>query len=981
MFREMEKDLSSRGYKIGGFNGTIGNAYMVLHLQNRERNHEDPNLDEAIKYTELEIAGNEVNSENWRRGYRTIGEVYLLKRNPSKAIESFEKATEIEPNGIDELYADTRYALSIQRSIKSITNRKQENEKAINDLEKALKHAPRMTPLWAKINRNLGNIYREFNSGDPSKDFKKSLYHTEQAESFFTKEKYPNDWAQIQHNLGTLYSADTRGDRSANLENAIAAYKRTLEIHTKKDYPQYYGLTNCALGLAYLFRIMGNRQENLALALKHLKEAESHLDPELSGQWLGDCYNGLAGVYLTEGADTKKETLSIALEYLEKAKEIYKANGNKDREMDAMNNITKLYSDLLELDASFADNAIRNSLLVLRSVKKEDDPKRWASYVRNHAVLLFNINRATGGGTSYNEILNYLSESLTVYKEDTYLQDYHDILVTMGHIHFLRTNWEKALETYAKSIKAGETLLLSTFTEDGRKQLIKETELGYIRSAYCLVKIGRSEEAVLMIEAAKARLLGETLIYSSIDDTSIPDSTRKKLSELQEKINRLEYRMRQSDGKRNTTNLAEELGLARDSLKMITEQLRQTHPYFGQRLNSFQEIVDEIPEEGALIAFLVTSAGGFVFVLPKTISKIGPANIVELPTITTESISHRLNIENPKSWVSLLNEIDRLQEPNEFFNWFRNFYGFMNFNWEIIMKAVYDRLVQLGIRQGSRLLFLPQGGLWFLALHASSWIDNGRMKSFNDDYIISYTPSLFINKICKARLLKNSDFQKKLLAIGDTVGDLPFANDEVSLIANKFSSSIVLSMEDATGKNILRQVNEASYVHFACHGNYDWSNVMHSAIVLRNNEQLELSQILSKFNLRNNRLVTLSACESGLTDLRGSADEFVGLPSGFILAGATGVFSSLWRVEDAATCLIMDALYDEMIQRNQLPAVALYNAQQRLRNLTVADISILKKPDGKKIIQRFEFLFPQLQPTDRLFDDPYFWAGFTLIGT
>jgi CHAT domain len=36
------------------------------------------------------------------------------------------------------------------------------------------------------------------------------------------------------------------------------------------------------------------------------------------------------------------------------------------------------------------------------------------------------------------------------------------------------------------------------------------------------------------------------------------------------------------------------------------------------------------------------------------------------------------------------------------------------------------------------------------------------------------------------------------------------------------------------------------------------------------------------------RLVTLSACETGITDImKGSADEFVGLPAGFMLAGCS----------------------------------------------------------------------------------------------
>jgi CHAT domain-containing protein len=57
------------------------------------------------------------------------------------------------------------------------------------------------------------------------------------------------------------------------------------------------------------------------------------------------------------------------------------------------------------------------------------------------------------------------------------------------------------------------------------------------------------------------------------------------------------------------------------------------------------------------------------------------------------------------------------------------------------------------------------------------------------------------------------------------------------------------------------------------------------------------------------RLVTLSACETGITDVMiGSADEFVGL-----LAGVPCVVSSLWSVPDIATAILMQRFYSNHI--------------------------------------------------------------------
>jgi CHAT domain-containing protein len=58
------------------------------------------------------------------------------------------------------------------------------------------------------------------------------------------------------------------------------------------------------------------------------------------------------------------------------------------------------------------------------------------------------------------------------------------------------------------------------------------------------------------------------------------------------------------------------------------------------------------------------------------------------------------------------------------------------------------------------------------------------------------------------------------------------------------------------------------------------------------------------------RLVTLSACETGITDIvKGSADEFVGLPASFMLTGVPCVVSSLWLIPDIPTSLLMERFY------------------------------------------------------------------------
>ncbi len=140
--------------------------------------------------------------------------------------------------------------------------------------------------------------------------------------------------------------------------------------------------------------------------------------------------------------------------------------------------------------------------------------------------------------------------------------------------------------------------------------------------------------------------------------------------------------------------------------------------------------------------------------------------------------------------------------------------------------------------------------------------------------------------------------------------------------------------------------------------------------------------------LRDCELVVLSACDTR----RGAriGDSFMALPWGFFHAGTPTVIASLWRVDDIAASLLMQRFYENLfgVHGETLSLTdSLEQAKTWLRTATRRDLrgylSSLddngrsREPNGSSSELRATSVAPEsLLP----YADPYFWAGFVLIG-
>jgi len=316
-----------------------------------------------------------------------------------------------------------------------------------------------------------------------------------------------------------------------------------------------------------------------------------------------------------------------------------------------------------------------------------------------------------------------------------------------------------------------------------------------------------------------------------------------------------------------------------------------------------------------------------------------------------------------------------------------------------------------------QLILIPHRFLHLLPLHAIPVNHNAENSRCLLDLFaggVSYAPSCQLLQQVQQR--KRPDFQS-LFAIQNPTGDLNYTDLEVQVIQSYFNTANVLKKTAATLTAINNtDLNTYHCAHFSCHGYFNLTNPGKSALILadapiadtpkkpdserylnvRAGETNDLDKCLTldkifTLKLDKCRLVTLSACETGLIDSNNTSDEYIGLPSGFLLAGSKAVVSSLWTVSDLSTAFLMMKFYENLQTINSV-FFALNQAQQWLRNLTTEEFEALLVKYDPQIEEIFAQLPEEKRPVARAilrrtckrkpypFAASFYWAGFTATG-
>ena len=193
-----------------------------------------------------------------------------------------------------------------------------------------------------------------------------------------------------------------------------------------------------------------------------------------------------------------------------------------------------------------------------------------------------------------------------------------------------------------------------------------------------------------------------------------------------------------------------------------------------------------------------------------------------------------------------------------------------------------------------------------------------------------------------------------------SIKSLPWTRREVDsvLAVRNNPRDKMLVGENATDETFIKLLRQGyNVIHLATHGFFGGRIGIYNDIkALLNDESMSMSGLLfagsvstladrsfdmtlsdgvlsaaelAKQDMSNTELIVLSACQTGMGELK--EDGVYGLQRAFKIAGANTIIMTLWRTNDKATMRFMDVFYENLFSGNSKYA-SFKKAQQTIRN-------------------------------------------------
>lgn len=752
--------------------------------------------------------------------------------------------------------------------------------------------------------------------------------------------------------------------------------------------------------LCMLFLITGRYGEVIEHSNQILKIASNYNDLELKRsayQNIGNANEKLGTEYYSQAKD-----------FYEKALEIDILLENKKYQSSDYNNLGNILESLKEFES--AVNMYQKALVIFLELK---DRSGECTIYTNLGALYQSIN-------NFKEAIKYQNKCLKLSQEIKDEKSETNACLNLGYCYFAIDDFQTALNFFqatlaisqkirdrlreVKALKGSADCYLTLNNPEKakfyyqqtiphleimqyglsvkqRRSLIKQYLNIYQGLVDACIKTGDFNAAFFYAETSRNRYLVERIAKH---DAPLPENLPINLSKQIETAKLLERNTLQAYTDGLSKNLEQdqitELSIKWSEAKRILEnlysQVVDIDPEFIAKTKvypiSFTEVQSLLPPATAILEFFFTENRLVtMLILPGAEAPVIPEDLcLIVKHIYLESIA--------KAWISDIAAETASKKDGGIEEAIQDLPARIDRISELLK---FNNLLDYIPPEIKHLIVVPHNYLHLFPIHAL-WINESQR--LIDRFSVEYTPSLLIWKICYSRQRNHWRF----IGIENPTQDkdLIFAHAEIASISESryFVDAQVLSGDQASKSAILEAAGCNEGFHFSGHAEYNFENPFDSYLMLSDNsdDNLTLSTILADMSMPQADLVTLSACCTGVVDAFQPTEAYLGLPTGFLLAGAKAVVSSLWKVNSIATAFLLDEFYRQL-EETYNKAVALQNAQNWLRDCTAdklrerANTWDLSKLESKE-------LFRLKQALKRLegipFENPYYWAAFILTG-
>ncbi|NEO14369.1 MULTISPECIES: CHAT domain-containing protein [unclassified Moorena] len=948
--------------------------------------------------TILKLRPRETLSQQWAQTIHNLAAVYSNRIFGKKAenieisIDYYKSALEVRVrDNFPEQWATTINNLAIAYTKRIKDSRRDNLEAAIGYYQQALEVRSRedFPYEWATTQNNLGNAYLERITGEKAQNLEEAIPCFQLALRVYTCQDFPYEWATTQNNLGNAYLERITGEKAQNLEEAIPCFQLALRVYTREAFPIDWARTQNNLGNAYRNRIKGEKAQNLEYAITCFQLALKVYTPQaLPYEW-ATTQNNLGLAYLERITGEKAQNIEYAIACFQSALEVRTREAFPEKWAQTQNNLGLAYSNRITgQKAQNLEYAIACFQSALTVYTFDAFPYEWASTQNNLGNAY--RNRIKGEkAQNIEEAIACWQLALKVRTRQAFTREY---LQTKNNLAFTYQDVQKFTEAYKAfdaTIETVESLreeiISGSGVEEYKTKLAEEWNKVYRGMVEVCIELTDYTQALEYVERSKTRNLVEQILSRDLKSI-FPRDVVTKLEQYRDEIAIGQYQI-QHGKVENSTALAQHLQELRQQQNDLQDQYLRIGSSF-----KFEQFQKNLDDKTAIVEFYITGNKLLTFIF---------TNQTKQPIVLQSQ---------PKCLDKLIRWV------NKYFTAYHTKQSHsrrhLTTRLHLLAQILHiDEIIQQIPLECDRLILIPHLYLHLLPLHAlpiNSKQGGGKSQILMDRFPagVSYAPSCQLLQLAQTR--KRPDFTH-LFAVQNPTDDLLYTNIEVEVIKHYFNPAYtdVLAGKAATKTAIdSKPLNTYHCAHFSGHGYFNYEQPRKSALILADTHlspapnQLDPEQhlVLDNANaidldksltldavfalkLEQCRLVTLSACETGLIDSNNISDEYIGLPGGFLVAGSPAVVSSLWPVEQFSTALLMIKFYQNLQNQMSL-AVALNQAQFWLRDSTQSELLAWSRQLSvdsslmKSIEDKLDFFHPHEQP----FQKPYYWAVFCVIG-